>query len=215
MGVLFQSHPWHGIPIGEDFPESVTTYIEIVPTDTIKYELDKSSGLLKVDRPQRFSSVCPTNYGLVPQTYCGEQVAKLFAKRAGRDELEGDGDPLDICVLSERSISHGNILLRATPIGGLSMLDGDEADDKIIAVMDGDVTYGAWRDISDCPSSVVDRLKHYFLTYKNAPGSHTSKTEIIGDYGRDEAHAVLRAAHEDYSVRFADIEEVLSDELRG
>jgi len=215
MGVLFQSHPWHGIPIGEDFPESVIAYIEIVPTDTIKYELDKSSGLLKVDRPQRFSNVCPTIYGLVPQTYCGEKVAELFAKRAGRDGLEGDADPLDICVLSERSIAHGNILLRAIPIGGLSMLDGDQADDKIIAVMDGDVTYGAWRDISDCPRSVVDRLKHYFLTYKNAPGSQTSKTEIIGDYGRDEAHAVMRAAHEDYSVRFADIEQVLTEELRG
>src|SRR6185503_7809262 len=77
MDVLFQSHPWHGVPIGDDSPEIVTAYIEIVPTDTVKYELDKSSGLLKIDRPQRFSNVCPTNYGFVPQTYCGEKVAEL------------------------------------------------------------------------------------------------------------------------------------------
>ena len=72
-----------------------------------------------------------------------------------------------------------------------------------------------WVSHQDFRENMLERFEHYFLTYKNAPGSHTSKTEIIGDYGRDEAHAVLRAAHEDYSVRFADIEEVLSDELRG
>lgn len=215
MGVLFQSHPWHGVPIGDDSPEIVTAYIEIVPTDTVKYELDKSSGLLKIDRPQRFSNVCPTNYGFVPQTYCGEKVAELFGKRAGLSKLVGDADPLDICVLSDRTISHSNILLRAIPIGGLSMLDGEEADDKIIAVMEGDVAYGAWQDIGQCPKSIVDRLKHYFLTYKQAPGSEALKCEITSVYGRDEAHAVIKAAHDDYSVRFADIEEVLTAELRG
>ncbi|HSB11671.1 MAG TPA: inorganic pyrophosphatase [Blastocatellia bacterium] len=213
MGLLFQSHPWHGVPIGDDWPDIVTAYVEIVPTDTVKYELDKTSGLLKIDRPQRFSNVCPSNYGLVPQTYCGEKVAELFGKRSGRSGIVGDGDPLDICVLSDRTISHSNLLLKAIPIGGLSMLDGEEADDKIIAVMEGDVVYGLWRDVSECPRSVVDRLTHYFLTYKQAPGSETTKCEITGVYGREAAHEVIRAAHDDYLARFADIEEVLAAEL--
>ena len=68
--------------IGEQAPDVVTSYIEIVPTDTVKYEVDKDSGFLKVDRPQRFSNVCPVYYGLIPQTYCGEKVAGLFGKRA-------------------------------------------------------------------------------------------------------------------------------------
>jgi inorganic pyrophosphatase len=203
------------VPIGDNWPDIVTAYIEIVPTDTVKYELDKASGLLKIDRPQRFSNVCPTNYGLIPQTYCGEKVAELFAKRAGRAGLAGDGDPLDICVLSDRAISHSNLLLKAKPIGGLSVLDGEQADDKIVAVMEGDVAYGGWQDLGDCPSPVVDRLKHYFLTYKQAPGSVTAKCEITGVYGRDVAHDVIRAAHEDYVSRFAGIEATLTAELRG
>lgn len=213
MGALFQAHPWHGVPIGENWPEVVTTYIEIVPTDTVKYELDKTTGLLKIDRPQLFSNVCPANYGLVPQTYCGEQTARLFGERAGRSGLVGDADPLDICVLSDRTISHSNLLLKAIPIGGLSMLDRKEADDKIIAVMEGDVAYGAWRDISECPKSIVERLEHYFLTYKQAPGSKAKKAEITGVYGREAAHAVIRAARADYLAGFADIDEALAAEL--
>ena len=82
----------------------MTAYIEIVPTDTVKYEVDKASGFLKVDRPQRFSNFCPVYYGLIPQTYCGEGVARLFATRANRPDMIGDGDPLDICVLTEKTI---------------------------------------------------------------------------------------------------------------
>ena len=155
---LFKAHPWHGVPIGDDAPEQVTTYIEIVPTDTVKYEIDKLTGLLKIDRPQKFSNVCPCYYGFVPQTYCGEAVGARMAQRANRQGIAGDGDPLDICVLAEKTISHGDILLPAIPIGGLSMLDGDEADDKIIAVMKGDAAYGEWREIGDCPTTLIDRL---------------------------------------------------------
>ena len=206
LRLLFKAHPWHGVSIGEDAPEVVTAYIEIVPTDTVKYEMDKATGILKIDRPQRFSNVCPSPYGLVPQTYCGERVADLFSKRSGRLGIIGDGDPLDICVLTEKDISHSDILLRAVPIGGLSMIDGDEADDKIVAVMKDDVAYGGWQDITDCPRAVIDRLQHYFLTYKNAPGALKSKTEITQVYGREEALAVIRASHEDYLRRFPDIE---------
>ncbi|MBP8117076.1 MAG: inorganic diphosphatase, partial [Nitrospira sp.] len=102
MSLMFKAHPWHGVSMGEHAPELVTAYIEIVPTDTVKYEVDKASGFLKVDRPQRFSNYCPSYYGLIPQTYCGERVAKLFGARAGRPDMIGDGDPLDICVLTEK-----------------------------------------------------------------------------------------------------------------
>ncbi|MGH9677751.1 MAG: inorganic diphosphatase [Candidatus Acidiferrum sp.] len=129
LGLLFRAHPWHGVAIGPDAPEKVNTYIEIVPTDTIKYELDKVTGHLMIDRPQLFSNVCPALYGLIPQTFCGERTAELCSMRTGRSGITGDGDPLDICVLTEKSVTHGDILLKARPIGGLRMLDGDEADD--------------------------------------------------------------------------------------
>src|SRR5262249_58622473 len=115
---------------------------------------------------------------LVPQTYCGNKVAELFSRRSGRLGLSGDGDPLDVCVLTEKTISHGDILLQAIPIGGLSMLDRDEADDKIISVMKDDVGFIGCREIKDVPRPVVDRLQHYFLTYKRPPGAATPTTEI-------------------------------------
>src|ERR1051325_923820 len=153
LGLMFQAHPWHGIPPGEDAPEVVNAYVEIVPTDAVKYELDKASGNLRVDRPQRFSSFPPTLYGFVPQTFCGERVAEL-CRRAGRDDsaaIRGDGDPMDICVLIERPAAHADFLVRARPVGGLRMIDGSEADDKIIAVMENDVAYGYIEDISQAP----------------------------------------------------------------
>ena len=80
LGFPCKSHPWHGVEIGKESPECLTVYIEIVPTDNVKYELDKKSGHLRVDRPQRYSNVCPTLYGLIPQTYCGQSVAELSAQ---------------------------------------------------------------------------------------------------------------------------------------
>jgi inorganic pyrophosphatase len=188
LGLMFKAHPWHGVSIGEEAPEVVTAYIEIVPTDTVKYEVDKSSGFLKVDRPQRFSNFCPVYYGLIPQTYSGEQVAGIFAKRARRKGMVGDGDPLDICVLSEKSLA-----------------DGGEADDKIIAVMRDDAVYGNLTDISQCPRPLLDRLQHYFLTYKSAPGTTQHKVEITGIYGRDEALKVIRASHADYRANYPEL----------
>lgn len=85
-------------------------------------------------------------------------------------EVRGDHDPVDICVLTERDIAHGDVLVSAIPIGGLRMIDGDEADDKIIAVLEKDATYGGYNDIGDVPIALVDRLQHYFLTYKQGPG---------------------------------------------
>ena len=136
------AHPWHGVSKGASFPDIINVYVEITPFDTVKYELDKESGLLKIDRPQKFSNLCPALYGFVPQTYCGKEIANFCMEKSGLTEVKGDGDPLDICVLSERPIQNQNILLQCIPIGGLRMVDKHEADDKIIAVLKDDLMYG-------------------------------------------------------------------------
>lgn len=209
LGSLFKAHPWHGVSIGANFPEIVTVYIEIVPTDTVKYELDKQTGHLKVDRPQMYSSSCPTMYGLIPQTLCAKKVGERCAERTGRSGIVGDDDPMDICVLSEASIPLGNLLLQAIPIGGVRMIDNNEADDKIIAVMKDDAAYGKWQDISDCPSAMLNRLHHYFLTYKNPPGDTTRPCEIAEIYGREEALEMVRRSHEDYMASYQNIADTL------
>lgn len=202
---LFRAHPWHGIHIGDDAPDVVQSYIEIVPADTVKYELDKPTGHIKVDRPQKFSNVYPTLYGLIPQTYCGDKIAEFCMKQSSRGGIVGDGDPLDICVLAEKFITRGDILLKVRPIGGLRMIDGGEADDKIIAVMRGDAIYGHMRDIHECPPAQIDRLKHYFLTYKDAPGARKREAEITHVYGREEAHEVIERSMQDYEDEFGEL----------
>jgi inorganic pyrophosphatase len=203
----------------------VTVYVEIVPSDAVKYEVDKVTGHLKVDRPQKFSNVCPSLYGFVPQTYSGERVAELARRRTGRRALGGDGDPIDVCVLSERAFSHGDFLLRGQPIGGLRVIDDDQADDKIVAVLQGDITFGKVEDIGELPRPVVERLEHYFLTYKltldpGAPAATSVKAsqtevEIAGVYGRDEAREVITRSLEDYRAHFPDLKEQILSALRG
>jgi len=196
-------HPWHGISVGEEAPDVLRTYIEIVPGDTMKYELDKEIGYLKVDRPQRFSNICPFPYGYVPQTYCGKSVGDYCMQQSGLSSIQGDKDPLDICVITERNISHGNIILDAKPIGGLRMIDRNEADDKIIAVMKGDALYGSMNEIDDLPNDLVERLTHYFLTYKEMPiHEGERKCEITDIYGRDEAFEVIKCSQNDYREEF-------------
>ena len=205
---LLTAHPWHGIAPG-DPASSITVNVEIVPTDTVKYELDKESGHLRVDRPQLYSSQPPSLYGFVPQTYCGDLVAARSAERSGVAPLRGDGDPMDVCVLSEKSFAHGGFLLRARAIGGLRMIDGDEADDKVVAVLENDLGYGTIRDLADAPKGLIDRLRHYFLSYKQIPGAGPRKVEISEVYGRDEAVEVLRRSIEDYRKTFGAPEERL------
>jgi inorganic pyrophosphatase len=199
----FQAHPWHGISPGEDAPEVITSYIEIVPTDTVKYELDKESGLLRLDRPHRFSSQCPTLYGFIPQTYCDELVARRCAERTGIRDIQGDGDPLDICVLTEKVIPNGAMLVRAVPVGGFRMVDGKEADDKIIAVLESDLVYGELQHIAQLPNSLIERLKHYFLTYKQIPSEKKRQVEIVEVYDRHEAHEVIKRSMKDYQRVYA------------
>lgn len=197
-----KAHPWHGIPPGPEAPGVVTAYIEIVPSDTVKYEIDKASGHLKVDRPQMFSNVCPTLYGFVPQTYCGDRVAALGGGQNDRRIVEGDGDPLDICVLSEKTFSHGDFLLQAVPVGGLRMIDRGQADDKIIAVLKGDAAFGHARELTDLPQAFIDRLRHYFLTYKRPPGATDAVIDIAAVYGRADAYEVIERSREDYKEKF-------------
>jgi len=199
----FRAHPWHGVSMGKDAPRVVTTYIEIVPTDTVKYEMDKLTGILRMDRPQQYSNVCPSLYGFIPRTLCAERVGALCSERTGRPGIHGDGDPMDVCVLTEKEISHGDILVQAVPIGGLRMIDGNEADDKIIAVLSGDAVFGSIKDIAECPAPLVDRLRHYFLTYKQGPDRAAHAVEITHVYGRDEAHDVIRTSAQDYEAHLA------------
>ena len=161
--IKYQSHPWHGVEIGANAPEVLTAFIEIVSTDTMKYEVDKKSGWLKIDRPQQFSNIVPALYGFIPQTLCDIEVGNFCMEKTGRQNINGDQDPMDILVLEEKNIHSGGILVQAIPIGGIRMIDKNEADDKIIAVMKGDAIYGHLTDISELYETVLNRIKHYFL----------------------------------------------------
>ena len=207
LAILFQAHPWHGVSPGPDAPETVNAFIEIVPTDVVKYELDKATGHLRVDRPQRFSSQCPMPYGFIPQTYCGDLVGEFCSQHVGVQSIKGDGDPMDICVLTEKTFMHGDFFVRARPIGGLRMIDGREADDKIIAVLADDVAYGHIENITECPPGLVDRLRHYFLTYKQLPNEMQRRVEITDVYDRTEAREVIALSVRDYRNRYGAPEE--------
>ncbi len=188
----WRPHPWHGLEVGANPPSLVHAYIEITPFDHVKYEIDKKTGYLRVDRPQRTSSHPPTLYGFVPRTYCGHRVRELSPKTE-----KGDGDPMDICVLTERNVDKAEVILNARVIGGMQMVDGGEADDKIIAVLDNDEFYGEIQDVSELPAVLVERLRHYFLTYKLVPGKE-NKVSIEEIYGRERAEKVIKASMEDY-----------------
>lgn len=209
MGLRYKSHPWHGVYIGEKSPEELTAFIEVVSTDTVKYEIDKDSGYLRIDRPQKFSNVVPALYGFIPQTFCGDKVGEFCNQKTGRKNIKGDGDPIDICVLTEKDIAHGDLLVNARPIGGFRMIDGNQADDKIIAVLRNDTMYGHFKDITEVPKIVIQRLEHYFLTYKDMPGMD-SNTEITETYGVEEAYEVIQLSIEDYNEKFSNLGKLLS-----
>ena len=205
LGLFFQAHPWHGVNPGPSSPELCVSYIEMVPTDAVKYEVDKASGILKLDRPQRYSNQPPSLYGFIPRSLCDRRVGERCSQRVGRPGIEGDGDPIDICVLTEKPIQHGSVLVEAVPIGGLRMIDGSQADDKIVAVLKGDSVYGEWKDIKDVPSPLVDRLRHYFLTYKQMPDSPNPPVEIAEVYDRAEALETIRLSFEDYRAKYGQL----------
>ena len=158
----------------------VNTIIELNSNTINKYELITETGHLKLDRVGYSSLSYPFAYGCIPRTW---------------DE---DGDPLDICVFTEREIPHGDILVEAKVIGGMRMIDGGEADDKIIAVLAQDEVYN-FDDIHQAPDRLVKRLKHYFLTYKQIPDEETPECEITHVYGAEEAKNVINLALQDYT----------------
>ncbi|UCG26378.1 MAG: inorganic pyrophosphatase [Chloroflexota bacterium] len=193
----WRPHPWHGLEVGPNPPQLVHAYIEITPFDFVKYEVDKVTGYLKVDRPQRTSSQPPALYGFIPQTYCGTHVNDLEP-----DSVRADGDPLDIVVVSERPIMHPEVILTARVVGGLRMIDNDESDDKIVGVLQNDSFWQHVTDIDELPSALVERLRHYFATYKLLPGE---EDPVVMKETYDRAHAlkVIEAAIQDYDETFA------------
>jgi len=192
----WRPHPWHGLEAGTDPPRLVYAYIEITPFDQVKYELDKVTGYIHVDRPQRSSSSPPSLYGFIPKTYCGSRLQALSPKA-----VKGDSDPLDICVISERPINRSEVILRAKVVGGIQMVDDGEADDKIIAVLANDNFWGEADDISDLPQVYIERLRHYFATYKLIPGKDV-RVSIENTYGKEHAFKVVDAALNDYREKF-------------
>jgi inorganic pyrophosphatase len=196
----WRPHPWHGLSTGAEPPRRLTAYIEITPYDLVKYEIDKESGYLRLDRPQRTSAQPPSLYGFVPRTYSGKRVARLM-----KGAEKGDGDPLDICVLCERPVARAEILVDARVVGGLPMVDGGEADDKLIAVLESDHVWGQITDVGGVPRALLDRIIHYFATYKLLPDS-PSKVTVGEPYGRAHAEEVVRASMEDYEELFGHAE---------
>jgi inorganic pyrophosphatase len=192
----WRPHPWHGLETGPQPPDVVNAYIEITPFDHIKYEVDKATGYLYIDRPQRTSSLPPALYGFIPRTYCGERVKDL-----SQGAQRGDGDPLDICVVSERPINRSEIFLHAVVVGVIQLLDHDEADDKIIAVLSNDNIYGDIRELDELPEVIVERLQHYFQTYKMIKGQE-QLIKILKVAGQAKAKQIVQAAIEDYNEAF-------------
>ncbi|RTL60741.1 MAG: inorganic diphosphatase [Sphingobacteriales bacterium] len=140
-------HPWHGVSPGDKIPRQVKAIIEIPQGSRAKYEIDKESGLLKLDRVIYSSFIYPVNYGFIPQS------------------LGQDGDPLDILVLCSQSITP-LCLVEATIIGNMQMIDSGEQDDKIIAVATKDPSVNHINNVEDLPQHFFHELKHYFEEYK-------------------------------------------------
>jgi inorganic pyrophosphatase len=195
----WRPHPWHGLDAGPKAPAVVNAYIEITPADNIKYEIDKATGYLRVDRPQRGSSQPPTLYGFIPRTFCGDRVAKLSAPGV----LRADQDPLDICVISERPITRSDIVLSGRVVGGIQFVDHGEADDKIVAILDNDPFWNDVHEVNALPKTLVERISHYFLTYKMVPGEE-GNVSVESVYDRQHALRVIEASLEDYGEAYGE-----------
>ncbi len=154
-------HPWHHVDIGDQVREIVNGIIEISKGSRAKYELDKASGLLRLDRVLYSSVYYPANYGFIPQTYCG------------------DRDPLDILVLSQVEIEP-RCIVSAKVIGVMQMLDSGEDDDKIIAVAAGDPAVNHINDISELPPHFISELRNFFEDYKKLENKSVKIEEFLG-----------------------------------
>ena len=175
-------HPWHGVDKGVEAPNIVTALIEVPKGSNTKYELDKLSGLLKVDRILYSAVHYPANYGFIPRTYAG------------------DGDPLDVLVLCQESILPLT-LVRCYPIGMIRMVDGESADEKIIALPLRDPSMNCYRDISGLPRHQLDEFSHFFEVYKMLENKKTKVTEMCG---REEAVNVIQNCIAAYNLKYPD-----------
>lgn len=174
------NNPWHKVAVGEDAPNVVNGIIEIPQNTRAKYELDKETGLLKMDRVIYSSMYYPHNYGFIPQTYCD------------------DHDPLDILVLSQISIVP-MCLVDAKVIGVMQMLDGGEKDDKIIAVANNDMSVKHFNDISELPKHFIKELRNFFEDYKKLENK-TVEVEEFQD--AQTAKSIIIKSIEDYKKKF-------------
>ncbi|TXF89426.1 inorganic diphosphatase [Neolewinella aurantiaca] len=172
------TNPWHRIPVGENAPTIVNGIIEIPRGERAKYELDKTTGLLKMDRVIYSSMHYPANYGFIPQTYCD------------------DDDPLDIMVLTQATIVP-MCLVSCKVIGVMRMLDGGELDDKIIAVAENDMSVNHYNDISELPPHFKLELQTFFEDYKKLE----KKAVVIEEFlGAETAKEIVVKAAKDYQT---------------
>ena len=169
---------WHDISPEEITPESFSAVIEIPKGSRCKYELDKKTGMLRLDRVLYTATHYPANYGFIPRTYAD------------------DGDPLDVLVLCSEQI-FPMTLVQVYPIGVMRMIDGGKLDDKIIAVPFSDPTYRDIRSIDELPPHIFDEIMHFFLVYKQLENKQTAVKELF-DY--KDAIEIVRQAIEDYDT---------------
>lgn len=173
-------HPWHGVSYGENAPRTVNAIIEIPQGSRCKYEIDKESGLLKLDRILYSSFYYPVNYGFIPQTY------------------GGDKDPLDILVITSLPVQ-ALTLMEAKVIGVMQMVDSGDADDKIIAVAANDPSVNYYNNIEELPKHFFDELRHFFEEYKHLE----NKTVAVEEF-KDKATAltIIQEAIDFYKTTF-------------
>jgi inorganic pyrophosphatase len=175
------AHPWHDIPCDEPIEESVPAFIEIPKGSKVKYELDKDTGLLRVDRIL-FSAVhYPANYGFIPQTYCD------------------DGDPLDILVLCQEAVEP-MCIMRARAIGVMQMRDDKGLDDKIIAIHLDDPAFNEYSHMREVPHHTLVELRRFFQDYKQLECKQVEIEDLQGPF---EAAKIIRASMEGYKALMA------------
>lgn len=173
-------NPWHDVRIGQGAPEVVTGIVEIPTNTRAKYELDKESGLLKLDRVLYSSINYPANYGFIPRTYCD------------------DGDPLDILIMSQIEVVP-MCIVQANVIGVMRMLDEGEADDKIIAVASNDMSVNHYQDISELPPHFVKELRSFFEDYKKLENKSVQVEEF---QNKEVAMEIVKKSIDDYQLKF-------------